>query len=462
MKLIARQADVAYLDTHLWLPTLRVGSLDHIRGTLTFEKDRFTLVEAWESAPSHIKVPRNYLSAASRERLPFPVVDSRFKAFPRVELTSEVILDAKHPGQTFQSEASRALLNTYDGILCLRCGAGKTVVALHSAAQLKTPILVVVGDKGLAAQWTKEIRWCLGLKDDDIGKVGDGKFEWKKSVTVAVVNTLAQRSLDGTLPPEMLQHFGVVICDEAHIMAAPYFNAAVPPFQGRRWGLSATPIREDQFDPLLRYTFGDVVYTYLTPDLIPTVYFKKIDTRINLSDPLERAQVEDISGEVHRNKLYGFFARERPDRVATIAKDIADAVAAGRNVIALTHSRDMCEALAAHFPDAGVCHADVKPAERLRRISECNPVIAIMQLGKQALDKPSLDTLMLCEPTTKEGVLQQIMGRILRPSESKKPPIMIVYEDRYIRELFMMCAKIRRKFNKWPSHKGGRIPYKVI
>lgn len=462
MKFVARQADRAYLDTHLWLPTLRLGSQEHIRSTLTFQKDRFTEVEAWEQAPAHIKVPRNYLSASALERLPFPVVDTRCAVFPKARLRSRVVLDAKYPDKTFQREASAAILAAHDGILCLRCGAGKTVVALHSAAQLGVPVLIVVGDKGLAAQWVKEIKACLGVADGDIGRIGDGKFDWKRDIAVAVVNTLASRSLDGTLPAEMTRHFGVIICDEAHIMAAPYFNAAIPPFHGRRWGLSATPIREDQFDPLLRYTFGDVVYTYLTPDLIPTVYFKRIDTRIDLTNPVEKEAVEDVSGEVHRNKLYGFFARSRPERVETIAEDMKKFLASGRQVIALTHSRDMCEALAAHFPDAGVCHADVKPDERLRRISECNPVICIMQLGKQALDKASLDTLILCEPTTKEGVLQQIMGRILRPMAAKKPPVMVIYEDRYIRELFVMCAKIRRKFNKWPQHKGGKIPYKVV
>ena len=76
-----------------------------------------------------------------------------------------------------------------------------------------------------------------------------------------------------------------MIPDECHVVGAPWINRAIPPFQGRRWGLSATPNRVDQFNSLLRYTMGEVVYTYLEPELIPKVYFKRMNTKLDLSDP---------------------------------------------------------------------------------------------------------------------------------------------------------------------------------
>ncbi len=463
MQFVMRHPDRAYIDTHLWLPQMHMGNYEHIRSTLTFGGQQRDLVEAWDATPHHVRVPRNYLPAGSLARLPFPVVDARVRQFPYVNLQSSVILDFQDPTKTFQAESSAALLSTYDGILSLRCGAGKSPTALHAGAQLHVPILIVVNENGLAEQWATEIKLFLGLSDADIGRVGEGKFDWEnKPITVAVVHSLAARALAGTLPVEMTRYFGLIICDEAHIMGAPYFNAAIPPFHGRRWGLSATPVREDDFDPLLRYTFGDVVFSYLMPELTLEVIFKKIDTKLNMKDPDERDAVNSKLDELHLLKLYGHLARSRPERTALIAADIADAMSKGRQVLVLTHSKDMCDELAIYFDNAGVCNSDVKGKERIRRIRECNPVIAIMQCGKQALNKKSLDTLFLLEPTRKSGVLQQITGRILRIDPNKKSPIFLIYEDTYIREMANMCGRIRKSFNRWPANKGGRISYRVI
>jgi len=422
------------------------------------------VIEAWGEEPHHYRVPRNYLGSDTLGTLPFPIYDTRPKTFPSVKFTSQVVLDAKEPSKNYQAEGSAALLNTYDGILCLRCGAGKTAVALHSAAQLGVPILVVVSDKGLAQQWMEEIEKHLGVPKDKIGRIGgDGSlFDWEHPITVGLVQTLAKRVADNKLPSKMPHHFGVVIFDEAHTMGAPYFNTSAPPFHGRRWGLSATPAREDGFDTLLRHTLGPVIYSYLQPDLKPTVFFRQLPTRLDLSNPVVKKATHDMGGAFHFGMTFGHLARGVPERTKLIAKEIEGALSTGRQVLVLTHSLEMTEALGAHFPKAGVVHGKVREAERFRRIRECNPVIAIMQLGKQALDKPSLDTLFICDPFTKRGVLQQTMGRILRNFAGKKKPVVVFFEDIHIKPLSKMCGKLRFRLNRWPDHKGGAIPYKII
>ena len=454
---------MAYIDTHLWLPKASFSEAQ-IASTLSYVTRTGDVLAAYEETPHHFKVPRNYLDTAALSGLPFPVIDARFTDFPRVRFHSRVKLDTREPDKNYQTEGSNALLAVRDGILCLRCGAGKTVVALHTAAQLGVPILVLVSDKGLAKQWALEIEEFLGIPAADIGRVGgDGSpFDWKHDITIALVQTLSSRAAAGTIPPEMTRHFGVLLIDEAHIMGAPYFNLAIPPFHGRRWGLSATPTRDDGFDSLLQRTAGRVVYTYLVPNLTPTVYFKKLGTRLNYADPEVFSETHDKSGEFHYGMTYGHLAREVHDRTEIIAIEIRNAIRLGRQVIVLTHSRDMLDALSVYFPDAGVCHGGVKEDERLRRIRECNPVLAIMQLGKQALNKPSLDTLFLCEPFTKSGVLQQTFGRILRIHAGKAAPVVVFFEDVNIKELSKICAKIRRQLSQWPAHKGGKIPFKKV
>lgn len=456
-----RDAEAAYLDTHLWLPK-KYWSAQQLKQALQYYLPRTDeIFVALEETAHHFRVPRNFLSWGAFKDMPYPVYDNRFTDFPKVSITSKVVLDAREPGKTYQREACEALLRTHDGILTLRCGAGKTVVALHAASLLGVPILIIVNDKGLAKQWVEEITTHLGIPEEEIGRIGGDKspFTWRGTrITVAIVNTLALHVQRGTLPPEMTKYFGVIIPDEAHLMAAPFFNLALPPFHGRRWALSATPSREDAFDSLLQYTVGNVVYQYLMPDLTPTVYFRKLPTILDLTDPNVVSSVMDSTGTLHFGRLYDYFS-QLDERVDRIAKDVRVSMKSGRQILVLTHSRAMCDALHAKLPEAGVCHGGVGEAERLRRIKTMNPVIAIMRLGRQALNKPSLDTLFVCEPFRKEATLQQIMGRVLRSFSGKQDPSMVVYEDSQISPMFKLCRALRRSLSLWPAHKGGRIKF---
>lgn len=465
MRFIKRESGIAYLDTWLWLPKSHVSS-EQIESSLTYIGRNMEAIEGWREEPNHYRVPRNYFKGIKDlSVLPFPVKDCVYRDFPHVDLHSSVTLDGRDPSQTFQREGSAALRNTYDGILCLRCGAGKTVIALHTAALLQQPILIIVQDKGLAKQWIKEIEWVLGIPEEEVGRVGgDGApFDWKRKVTIAIVNTLAIRSLENAIPPEMVRWFGVVIGDETHTLGAPFFNQAIPPFPGRRWGLSATPNREDGFNSLLRYTMGDVVFSYLMPEIIPDVYFKVLPTQLRLNKPDVREATHDVAGNLHYGKLYDYFGRENPDsRMDVIADEIKAAMKYGRQCLVLTHSRSTIDALVARIPGAGAVHGGVKDEdERFRAIREGNPVIAIMRHGKQALDKPELDTLYVCDPFRKEGVLQQVMGRVQRNFAGKKKAMVVFFEDRQIKACYKLCNKLRRSLNRWPKHKGGRISFTV-
>lgn len=460
MKFALRDPNAAYLDNWLWLPK-KYWSVTQLRGALQyFDARKNEVFEVFTEAAHHYKVPRNFLHWGTFSSLPYPVYDVRYMDFPKVRFNSKVILDSREPGKDYQRKGSQALLANYDSILSLRCGAGKTVTALDTIAAVSNPALVIVGDKGLARQWMEEIEEWLGIPQNEIGRIGgDGSpFDWEHPITVGIINTLALRAISGKLPPEMLRHFGVVVGDEVHIAGAPLFNAAIPPFHGRRWGLSATPVREDEYDSLLQYTFGSVSYSYLLPDLVPTVYFRKLMTFLDMTNPEVVDRVVDKTKALHLGKLYDYFSTLE-SRTTKIAADVQKAVDEGRQVLVLTHSRGMCDALAKHLPTAGVCHGGVKEGERLRRIKEMNPVIAIVQLGKQALNKPKLDSLFVCEPFKKEGILQQAMGRILRPFEGKKAPVVVFYEDCNIEPLYRICNKIRAALSRWPEHKGGRIKY---
>lgn len=458
MRLLRPQPDTMYLSRDLWLPKSQFRE-EQVHRVFTFPHPRkeSEVIRAFRSTPTHWLVPRNtYDPEWLRQR--GTLVDLRHRDFPRVDLKSSVVLDYREPDKSYQREGHLALLGAHDGILCLRCGGGKTAVALHSAAALKTPVLVVVDDVGLAQQWKGSIKAFLGV--DNPGQVYDSKFDWEHPITIASVQTLARRAAERGLPFEMLQHFGVLLLDEAHVMAAPFFSAAIPPFYGRRWGLSATPKREDQFDPLLSYLMGPVVYTYLEHVLKPTVVFRLLNTTLPNTNEVREATL-DRSGELHLGMLYSYLAT-RQDRIAKIVADVNEAVGNGRNVLVLSHSRELCERLGDIFPGGAATHGGVKGKDHERIVREANPLVAIMKRGKQALDKPELDTIFVCEPFAKAGITQQVLGRMLRPVAGKQAPTLVLYEDHRIRRLNGMCKRLRLQLNRWPANQGGAIPYKIM
>lgn len=460
MRFVCREPGIGYIDRYLWLPRNYYSALGMDRALRYSDARTGEMVSAWATQRHHYLVPRNYYTAEDLARVKFPVIDARFTDFPEVKFDSKITLDKQDPSKDFQRKGSAALLGSdLDAILTLRCGAGKTVTGLHTASQLNQPILVVVDEKSLAVQWRESIADLLGVPESGIGTYAGTKDDWEHPITIAMVQTLARRAHDHKLPEEMTRHFGVVLFDEAHCMGAPYFNLAAPRFHGKRWGLSATPHREDGFDSLLRYTMGRVVFSYLTPDTIPTFYFEPGGGTY----PSTSEGMKEITAgrKVHHGLLYGHLAGQA-NRLSRIQRVVEAKLKEGREILILSNSRKMVENLAKvleeHSP--GVAHGGINnPEQRRRNIQDCNPVLATMRIGKQALDKAELDTLILCDPVTKDSVLQQIMGRILRLRAGKRDPEVIVFEDHEIKESAVSCHNIRRTLSRWPKHKGGAIPY---
>lgn len=458
MRLLRKDGTKAYYSNVLWLPKSYVSEAQLI-GALTYDngKDKEPYI-AFQIERDHYLVPRNFIKASALASLPFPVIDARIQNYPFVKFTSKVKLDAFSDGKTYQADGCNALLGTNNGVLSLRCGAGKTVTCIHAMSKTNVPCLVLVNDKGLADQWVEEILLHTDLKEDEVGFVGDGEFDWKHKITIALVHTIAGRVKKGTLPPEFVRWFGVVVADEAHTTAGPaYFGLAMTPFHGRRWGLSATPRRSDGFDSLLRYLLGDVVFRYLEPEIVPLIYFRRLQTKINMKDPEVRAAVTDVSNELHLQKLYGYLAT-RGDRMGTVIAEIKEALKQKRELLVLSQSRATLEVLEQVFPEAGVVHGGIKDRrERTRRVREMNPVIATASLGRQALNKPKLDTLLVLEPFSDAGVLQQLIGRIQRSYEGKQQPLAVFYDDVHLEPMHRITMKMRKLFSRWPENQGGRM-----
>lgn len=138
-------------------------------------------------------------------------------------------------------------------------GNGKTAVALHTIGKLGRNALIVVPGETLGCNWRDEIKKHLGLTDDEIGWVQQKKCNYVgKKIVIAVVHSLCRRAY----PPAFYKHFGTVVYDEVHSMAATTFSKTLGKIYARyKLAITATPTRKDGCQNLFLNYFGHTPVT---------------------------------------------------------------------------------------------------------------------------------------------------------------------------------------------------------
>jgi DNA excision repair protein ERCC-3 len=133
-----------------------------------------------------------------------------------------------------------------NGVICLPCGAGKTVVALAAAARLQVKTLVLATNVTAVRQWMSEALDKTTLKPEDVGEYSGDRKEIKP-FTVATYQIVTRRS--GDKFPHLAifnaANWGLIVYDEVHLLPAPIFRFTAGLQARRRLGLTATLIRED-------------------------------------------------------------------------------------------------------------------------------------------------------------------------------------------------------------------------
>lgn len=223
-----------------------------------------------------------------------------------------------------------------NGVVVHNCGKGKTVIALELAVREHVPTLIIVDNSQLMEQWTEAIGLFLEVPGG-VGLIQADVFDWKKQVVLATYTTLANHA--ETLPEEIRRWFGLIIWDEGHHMAAVTWARSADLFYGKRIALTATPERSDGYNVIYDFHVGKVVYKDLTQDLKPDFYFLWTGLKLNVQDPIVKAQVVDKNGELHIGKIASYFATWRV-RLDKVIAEVRAATDEGRRIIVLSKSVD--------------------------------------------------------------------------------------------------------------------------
>jgi superfamily II DNA or RNA helicase len=353
----------------------------------------------------------------------------------------------------YQQKAFGAIIKKDFGVLEALTSAGKTVICLAIIAIRRQPTLVLVHTKELLYQWAGRIKEFLGV---DAGLIGDGRFDIQP-VTVAIVNT-AQKRLD-SLP----QCFGQLIIDECAHTPATTFSRLVREFDCKYMlGASATPFRRDGLTRLIHFFIGPVIHKIDSAELkeigavlIPEIITRQTDFRYDFKDDYAK-----MLSELTRNEA----------RNVQIAKDILFESTSHKGTILVVSDRiEHCLRLADLLLGSGLNlntriltggakksdRTDIVEAVRADRI---DVLIATIQLIGEGFDCPGLSSLFLATPIKFSGRLIQVIGRILRPADGKKPRVYDYHDP--VGPLFASAKareKVYRQMGWWEEKAAGRI-----
>ena len=307
------------------------------------------------------------------------------------------------------------------GIISIRCGGGKTVLALHILSQLKKKTIVVVHKDFLMTQWKDRI--LEFLPDARIGKIQQNTIDIEdKDIVLSMVQSLSMKEY----PEDTFQSFGLAIFDECHHLGAEVFHKSMTKVASKYMlGLSATPKRKDGLSKVFEWYIGPIVYLqkkknedYAEVQLIDCNFndIKYNKEELNFrKEPCMPKMINNICNYLPRTNLI-------IDLIKKYHKE-------GRNILVLSDRRghlDLIYNLLNEY-SRGFYVGGMKPHE-LRESQEKEILLATFSMASEGMDIPKLDTVILSSP---KSDVEQSVGRIFRKKacDRKFHPLIIDLQD---------------------------------
>lgn len=328
------------------------------------------------------------------------------------------------------------------GIFKAWTGYGKSVSGMEILLRLGGNALIIVHQEALLVQWKSELeKWIPGAR---IGMVQGQTVDYHDAhIVVATVQTLWQ---DGKLPKEFFSSFRTVLIDEIHRHSADKFAETMSRLNPTYFvGMSGTIRRGDRMEGVFHNLIGEILHTAQeTNRIVPQVFFRETGYRSKF----------DLKTHLFVHKLK--YATERTD---LIANDIVTCLSSGqgRNPVVMSSSLALLRAISERMKEIekakGVSYSHgfyvggLKKHQR-EAAAACQVMFATIQLAKEGIDIPRLDTLFLASPVSDP---EQMVGRICR-RKNENAAVVIDYVDSLVpalRQSFLSRLILYRQLN-WP------------
>jgi superfamily II DNA or RNA helicase len=334
------------------------------------------------------------------------------------------------------------------GILKAAPAFGKTFVMISSVIEGQQYTIVLVHTDALADQFITRFRHgspndsggftpitnCLEV-EEELGTKIIGRYEGPGKlfpVTVATWQSFIHPAGKKALKA-VGKSFGRLLCDEAHVFAAPAPASVVNGFHCRKSGVSATPTRKDQMDIALYDIIGPVTAEGKAEQLPVTSYLISTGCKYPPRKyPGKADWARIINWQVKqedRNELIFDWIRhdvETEDRNLLVLSDRVNWCLQQAELLTKQHGIQARAVIGGMNNPRGLKQrAEIIQAMLDRKIR----VIFATSVFKAGIDIPNLDTLYYTAPQNNPEQLEQGLGRIRRPYEDKKSPVFRYFVD---------------------------------
>lgn len=390
---------------------------------------------------SVIHIPRGYkdrlLEIAAQEKETVILTDQRatFSATPPFAHSMEL--------RKYQYDALQAVAQHSEGLLIGPAGSGKTIMGIALIVMSGQKALWITHTKYLADQFISRLNsFVKDLSNGDIGFISEGSWNVGDRVTVGLVQTLI-RSEDKLR--EVSNDFGIIIVDEAHHVPASTFTTVVNNLNSYYlYGLTATPYRRDGLQNIMVQNLGPIRYeidrkivSQGKNVITPVVKVIKLQTHL----PLTKSYPDIVKALVlskYRNDI--------------IVQDIAEEASKGNICIAVTervsHAESLYNSLKALNIKVGLAVGKLNNKERRLVLDDLEKgkitvLVCTSHLLGEGFDFPPLNRLFMCLPIRNQTRVEQLVGRVQRPSPNKIDAIIYDYVD----ETSGICKNQYKSFN---------------
>lgn len=429
------------VDAWAWIPkdSLTFTQMQALRAALTviprkvgdYPGEKPGPIHLFVDTPTHIGIAREYYRLFKQ-----PQHETDLQVSDGLKELASPIGEFTFTLRPAQAEAVGKIVEAYKsdetgGMLQAAPGTGKTIMACAVAAALQVPTLVIVHKEFLVDQWKLRIEQCL--PEAKVGIVQQDKCEFLgRSIAIGMIHSLVERDY----AEEFFDWPGLIIMDECHRVGAATWSNVPPRFRARfRLGLSATPRRKDGAENVFKYHLGRILYQNSEPRL--KVKVRKIPTKFKL------VRTDNFNPSLVKKPLLLSLMCGSVGRNRQIVEQLILAVNAGRKVLVLSerlnHLETLEQLLFSSWPNSlpkptTGSYVGGMSKSALAESAEAQVIFATSQFVQEGLDIPELDTLFM---TTPMSDVEQAVGRIQRPAEGKKEPVVVDFID----EGIPVCVK---------------------
>lgn len=324
----------------------------------------------------------------------YKIIDNR--VFEKIE-TKRILFTLRAE----QEDAIKEILK-YDSSICVAPpGFGKTLIGAKIFEQRAVKTLIIVNKNMLLDQWISRFVDYFGYKKSDIGFLGKSQNRLNGNIDIATMQSLNNI-------PELVENYTQVIVDECHHIPALTFEQIVKNFKGKYiLGLSATPNRKDELDPILYQQLGNISYEYKKPKT-HTNRLLVIKTEFTSSADNYAAIIKELVSNEDRNRQIVKTIKENIDRKILLLSDRIEHLNLLENIL----KEEKIDFVSVHGSQN-----KKEQVENMQKVKTSSLILATSSFFGEGIDFPHLNTIIFATPISFYGRLIQYLGRIGRGNQ---------------------------------------------